>query len=393
MLRQDEWRPFLKRWSEEWIAVQDPEQDAPLEDDVVRAGWLGFAPASTDEIVAAEQRLGRSLPPSLHEFLLVSNGWRNAGNFIHRLAGAGEIAWLRDTDDAHWIDAYGSDGMLRRALRLSVGGDSAVLLLDPDDVGADGEWAGYWLASWSGTGPERHGSFGELMRHLYAGFHALRRPPGQTRDLWDARVEQARLAALGGDVDGAAATLEQAQAFGQSRAALLRFQLRAMLRDWYTVSLASVVLLSDDREPLAQDPVFAAELLPLLFVEDRLTHRRERLALDRLAQTGPEPIQRLVADYAARFRQPGFRPTFGNPEFDAAVGQILEGLTAQRAGVERRRLIDTAWPPLREAMTLWRPVGANHIAPVVLFADPVLAETITPDRGRKILSTPRGGHQ
>lgn len=77
MLRRDEWRSFLKRWSEEWVSVHDPERDAPLEDDVASAGWLGFAPASTDEIVAAEQRLGRSLPAGVvtvaHAGLLVHN--------------------------------------------------------------------------------------------------------------------------------------------------------------------------------------------------------------------------------------------------------------------------------------------------------------------------------
>ncbi|MGW1159432.1 hypothetical protein ACWD48_14635 [Streptomyces sp. NPDC002519] len=32
----------------------------------------------------------------------------------------------------------------------------------------------------------------------------------------------------------------------------------------------------------------------------------------------------------------------------------------------------------------------DHIAPISLFADPVLAQLITPDRGREILATPRG---
>jgi hypothetical protein len=58
-------------------------------------------------------------------------------------------------------------------------------------VDDNGEWAGYWLASWSGIGPERYGSFYDLMYHLYASFHSLCRPEGQTRERWDARVEQA----------------------------------------------------------------------------------------------------------------------------------------------------------------------------------------------------------
>jgi SMI1 / KNR4 family (SUKH-1) len=127
--------PFLKRWSEEWITAHDPERDAPLDEDVVRDAWLGFAPASADEVAAAEARLGCSLPPSLREFLLVTNGWRHAGNFIYRLASTTEFDWLHDTDDAGWIEAYGEDvddgEILGRSLRLSLAADATVLFLDP----------------------------------------------------------------------------------------------------------------------------------------------------------------------------------------------------------------------------------------------------------------------
>jgi hypothetical protein len=417
-LHRYEWRSFLKRWSEEWIVVHDPLRDPPLADGVLQDQWLGFPPATEDQIAAAERRLGRSLPPSLREFLLVTSGWRDAGDFIHRLAGAEELAWLRETDDDHWIDAYSGWGdpdhgeVLRRSLRLSLAGDAAVLLLDPEDVDDDGEWAAYWLASWSGTGPQRHRSFYDVMQHLYAAFHALRKPPGRTREEWDARVEQARRAALDGDIEGPLAVLEQAQAFGRDRAALLRFQLRAMLGDWYSVRLAHLVL-SPDRSALLADPIFAGELLPLLFVEDRLTHRLGHLTLDRLTKVAPAPIQRLIADHAQRLATPDFRLSFGTPQFDAAVHEVLERLTAQPAfsdpdafrppsGAvavssdqtsgqrERQRLIDEAWPRLLEAMTLWRPLSETHIAPVVLFADPILAQMITPERGRAILSVPRG---
>src|SRR6266545_1479361 len=383
---RQEWRPFLKRWSEEWITAHDPERDRPLDEDVVRDAWLGFARASAEEVAAAEARLGCSLPPSLREFLLVTNGWRDAGNFIYRLAGAAE------------------------------------LLLDPDDVDDNGEWAGYWLASWSGMGPERHGSFYDLMYHLYASFHDLCRPEGQTRERWDAEVEQARLAALAGEIDEPLAVLEQAQAFGRDRARLLRFQLLAMLGDWYTLPLSHVVLIQD-RAGLLRDPLFTAELLPLLFAEDRLTRRHDRFTLEHLLRTGPQAVQ-LIAEYQARRRDPGFRLRFGNPEFDAAVHRIVDPLTAHpafqvpdpftakrsppglvrvstgrphppgivgvaRAEEIRRRLTDAAWPELRQAIRLWRPVSEDHIAPVVLFADPVLAEMLTPERGREILSMRR----
>lgn len=196
------WRPFLEQWSEEWVAAHDPEQDRPLAEEVVRDTWLGFGPASEAEVTAAETRLGRRLPPSLREFLLVTNGWRDAGNFIYRLAGTAELEWLRDTDDRTWIDIceelaeeqeddeeavfIQEAKVLARSLRLSLDGDVAVMLLDPDDVDDDGEWAGYWLASWSGEGPERHGSFHDLMHQQWVSFHALRKPPRATPEHRDA---------------------------------------------------------------------------------------------------------------------------------------------------------------------------------------------------------------
>lgn len=45
---------------------------------------------------------------------------------------------------------------------------------DPADVDERGEWAGYWLASWSGEGPQRFGSFHDLMCDQYASFRRLR---------------------------------------------------------------------------------------------------------------------------------------------------------------------------------------------------------------------------
>ncbi|WP_169314157.1 SMI1/KNR4 family protein [Streptomyces piniterrae] len=191
-MNREQWQPFLKRWSEEWIDGHDPERDGPLDEEAVRDGWLGFVPASADEVAAAEARLGRELPPSLREFLLTTNGWRDAGNFIYRLAGTSELAWLADTDeDSGWIDAYSEtefadedmepEGeILARSLRLSLDGDAAVMLLDPKDVDERGEWAGYWLASWSGMGPERFDSFYDLMHDQYTRFHSLRRGRGES---------------------------------------------------------------------------------------------------------------------------------------------------------------------------------------------------------------------
>ncbi|MFE2138934.1 hypothetical protein ACFW9X_38120, partial [Streptomyces sp. NPDC059466] len=139
------------------------------------------------------------------------------------------------------------------------------------------------------------------------------------------------------------------------------------------------------------------------------------------------PVRALVTDYEARAAEPGFRLTFGGREFDAAVHAVVDRLAGQpafqapdepriRTGpivvtlyagggprpepdpmsdpakvrTARAGLCDEAWPELRAALRLWHPVCVDHIAPISLFSDPVLAQLITPDRGREILATPRG---
>ncbi|MFC0602215.1 SMI1/KNR4 family protein [Streptomyces palmae] len=430
---RQKWQPFLQRWSEEWISAHDPQRDSPLDEAVVRAGWLGFAPASAERIAAAEVRLGRALPPSLREFLLVTDGWRDAGCFIYQLAGTAELAWLADTEDADWIEAYdlGDDGLdgevvdegavLRRSLRLSLDGDGAVMLLDPEDVDEHGEWAGYWLASWSGEGPERHASFYELMFDAYAGFHALKQPAGATRDHWESVVDRARDAALAGRIEEPLAEWERASRFGRERADRLRFQLLAMLGDRSTLPLDHVLPDRDGWRGFERDPLFHAELLPLLFAKDPLDGHGGGFALRHLRESAPEPVRSVIDEFEARRREPGFRLSFGNPEFDAAVRDVLASAGAdavplaapapkpvEHDRLEARIIVvpnrpvevppleeeitppEDIWPRLRDAFRLWRPLSPDHIAPVALLAHPLLARVLTEERGRELLGIPRG---
>ncbi|TVL93743.1 SMI1/KNR4 family protein [Streptomyces sp. SAJ15] len=399
-MNREQWRPFLKRWSEEWVDAHDPERDQPLEAEVARDRWLGFAPATAEEVAAAEARLGRALPPSLREFLLTTDGWRDAGVFIYRLAGAAELAWLADADeDSGWIEAYSDteffdeeedeepEGrILARSLRLSLEGDAAVMLLDPEDVDERGEWAAYWLASWSGSGPERFDSFHDLMHDQYVSFHALRRPPGATRDHWDAEVERARLAALAGEVEAPLAVLEEASRFGSDRARLLRFQILAMLGDTDTIRLDRVAVVKEERADFLHTPLFTRELLPLVYAEERQAPMWGSTTLSLLKNGGLEEGRAIALAFDPDEFDPN-RLTYGNPEFDAAVHDILDRLDAE--GPDERTQ-DALWPALRAAIALWRPISEDHIAPVALRAHPALAEMITEERGREILSTRRG---
>jgi hypothetical protein len=52
---------------------------------------------------------------------------------------------------------------------------------------------------------------------------------------------------------------------------------------------------------------------------------------------------------------------------------------------------DGAWRALRDALPSWEPPGPDLLAPLGWLADPVLGPVLTPERGRELLSTPRGG--
>lgn len=194
-----EWEAFLRTWSAERDAARRAEDPAlpPL-------GWLGFDPAPPERIAALEARLGAALPPSYRSFLEVTDGWRWAGEFVELLASAAGVGPLRELtahaheeltfweredldaeldadldeeeDDDEEEEGYES-ARWNRAIQISLTGDRTWLLLDPGDIGEDGEWAAYRYSGWSGCGPVRHASFADLMRAEYEGFRALRHRP------------------------------------------------------------------------------------------------------------------------------------------------------------------------------------------------------------------------
>jgi hypothetical protein len=133
---------------------------------VLASGWLGFAGASDDEILAAEERLKVELPPSYRSFLAASNGWHIPSWFVYELWPVSKITWFSEHHQ-DWIDAYveparGSrrltdeeyliygekqssvhfrEEYLQSALQISDVGDSAVMLLNPaikTSFGGDG---------------------------------------------------------------------------------------------------------------------------------------------------------------------------------------------------------------------------------------------------------------
>jgi hypothetical protein len=175
------WHDFLGRWQEEWVPRAGRDEDGGHSHVL-----LGRPGADGAAIAAAEERLGRRLPPSYREFLAVSDGWhveQTAG--VYQLGGAADIGWFRDPFDLTSVyeENLGDHpseadvllaGMWQRALRLETDSDMSYALLDPGDSDQAGEWALYLYKGWGGELPDRYESFRAYMEAMYRSFHASR---------------------------------------------------------------------------------------------------------------------------------------------------------------------------------------------------------------------------
>ncbi|WP_406724065.1 SMI1/KNR4 family protein [Streptomyces sp. GD-15H] len=387
-----DWRPFLLGWSEEWAgSLPDGETRGQDDEAARRARWLGFPPASEERIAAMEERLGRRIPPSYREFLKVSNGWRHAGGFVWLLAGSAEARW--HDDESGLADIFEEDldedagpeerreaDLWRRGLQLDVESDSTYVLMDPKDVDEDGEWAVYTWAGWRAAPPERHANFLEYMRDMHREFHSLRarRSDGEpvfvndtTRKL-DALVEEARLEALRGGWERAVKALDEAKGYGRPRAAGLGDQIRRLLGQTSMVYF----------EHLVTDPRYAPELLPPLVAEHAAHSYRDDSTLRFHLRGADEDLVSLAYATLEQVRSGTYRYTAAGP-FGEAVERARE--------LARWGDTDGAWRTLMDVLPLWEPLGPDLLAPLGWVADPVLGPLLTPERGRELLSTPRGG--
>ncbi|MEU8773560.1 SMI1/KNR4 family protein [Streptomyces sp. NPDC048606] len=394
-IKDVDWRNFLSRWSEEWADAHGHVDELGPDDVASRQGrWLGADPAAEADIAAMESRLGRAMPPSYREFLRVSDGWRHAGAFVVRLAGTREAHWhddamgLGEGFDAFWGEEENSEetraqvGLWSRALQLDVESDATFVLLDPQDVGPDGEWAVRVWASWRAADPERYPSFAAFMIAMHQEFHTLAPErsgedgpafENDTTRAQDAAVARARTEALSGRHEEATARLAEARKYGRPYAHELLHQI-AQLDGTRGYGVEA---------PHPDNPRFIGEQLPLK-AADLLDsgrppedwHYSDPALFPDTARAAAD-IQRSVREGTYRYR-PG--------------GAFGEGVHEAR---EQARWGDTdaAWQVLRAAIPSWEPLGPGHIAPVGLLADPLLAPVLTSERRLELLRTPRGGER
>ncbi|MEU0105526.1 SMI1/KNR4 family protein [Streptomyces sp. NPDC006251] len=389
-----DWRSFLLKWSGEW-ADSLPDDDTRSADDEAawQARWLGFPPASEGRIAAMEERLGRRMPPSYREFLKVSDGWRHAGGFVWLLAGTKDARWhdnesgLADLMEEYLDEDAGPEerqeaDLWRRGLQLDVEADATYVLLDPEDVAEDGEWAVYTWASWRAAPPERHANFLAFMQDMHREFHSLRAHRDDeepefandtTREL-DARMEEARLRALRGDWEQAGRALDEAKEYGRPRAAGLGDQIRRLLGETSMVYF----------DGLVTDPRYAPELLPPLVAEHAAHSYRDDSTLLFHLRGADEDLVSLAYATLDQVRNGTYRYAPAGP-FGEAVERARE--------LARWGDSDGAWRTLTDALPLWEPLGPDHLAPLAWVADPLLGPLLTPERGRELLSTPRGGQE
>ncbi|MEV8453755.1 SMI1/KNR4 family protein [Streptomyces sp. NPDC052095] len=389
-----DWRPFLLRWSEEWADSLPGDEVRSADDEAARRDrWLGFPPASEERIVAVEKRLGRRLPPSYREFLKVSDGWRYAGGFVWLLAGTAEVHWHDDEsgladifeenlDEDAGPEEWQEATVWRRGLQIDVEADAMYVVLDPEDVDENGEWAVYSWASWWAAPARRYAGFAAFMREMHREFHSLRSHPADgepefvnttTREQ-DARMEGARQAALRGDWEGALPLLADAEEYGRPRAVCLGAQIRRLLGETGTFRIDDV----------AADLRYAPDLLPPLVAAHAAHPLRNDSTLTFHMRGAGADVVAAARAMLEEMRAGTYRYAPAGP-FGVAVGRARE--------LARWGDCDAAWRTLADALPDWLPLGPDHLAPLGWLADPLLGPLLTPERGRELLSTPRGGQR
>src|SRR5262245_59647171 len=96
------WERMLKRWSDAIIESGEP---CDLSADARANRWVGYPPATDDDIAAAENRLQCALPTSYKTFLKITNGWPLVSDSVRRLLPIQSVRMLSEAEPAI-VDAW-----------------------------------------------------------------------------------------------------------------------------------------------------------------------------------------------------------------------------------------------------------------------------------------------
>lgn len=146
--------------------------------------WIGFPPATEQDIASREKVLGMTFPPSYKHFLLTSNGFRNISPFMYRLLSLEQVDWAKKTEEQWWLDMFAGNeyevsdeayfeysdkqssvncrtNYILESLTVSEWGDAMCIYLNPI-VKHGEEWEVLEYASWY-PGIRRYRSFEEFL--------------------------------------------------------------------------------------------------------------------------------------------------------------------------------------------------------------------------------------
>jgi len=181
--------------SHEPAIIEEMIINGVIDKEAIANKWLGYPPATEQEIQNKERLLGTLLPPSFKEFLLTSNGFKQVSIFQDNLFPIDKVDWAKNTEQQWWFDlleqndfevpdeiyfVYGqeqapamySDKYLKHSLKVSERYDGMCVFLNP--MIKDGEeWEVLVYATWY-PGTKRYRSFKEYLLETHEINVALR---------------------------------------------------------------------------------------------------------------------------------------------------------------------------------------------------------------------------
>ncbi len=180
------WEKTLKRWSD---AILESGEPCDLPDAARASRWVGYPPATDDEIAAAEHRFRCTLPPSYKSFLKITNGWPLVSDSVRKLLPINSVEMLTESQPGI-VDAFSkvpeldvpnvadytlASSHYSHVIQIS-DYDDGCFLLNPFVQTHEGECQACFFASWA-NGAECYPSFKDLILSQYESFLAAYSAP------------------------------------------------------------------------------------------------------------------------------------------------------------------------------------------------------------------------